>query len=461
MVTSGTAPVVDRATLFATLGRGWSVLAGLVTVSLISSRFSPELQGYYFTFASILTFQTLFELGFGTVIQQFASHEWAHLSADSHGRIRGDAVSRQRLASLARLAFRWYGTVSILVVVGLGTGGFFYFHAFSKTASAVSWPFAWWMVCLLSGALVCLAPALSLLEGCNQVSSVYGLQLVQAVTSRTVLWITIWMGSGLWTLSFAKATTFLVGSMFLFSKYGTFFGHLLSEPSRERIVWRQEIWPFQWRIAVSWAGGYLLFSFFTPVLFAFHGPVVAGQMGMTLALVGALSSICTTIVGTRVPRFAISAARGDYQELDRLFRRCLSLAVMAAGLGGLAIWSTLYLLRLWGAPLAERFLSPLETGLLLSAVVLHQIRHAMGSYLRAHKREPYLVLSIVEGVGAAVGLSLLGRWFGALGMAAGFLVLTAAVMVPALAIFERCRRTWHRPKPQLWGKPRPVDGVVS
>ncbi len=45
------------------------------------------------------------------------------------------------------------------------------------------------------------------------------------------------------------------------------------------ISWRREVWPFQWKIAVSWLCDYFIFQLFTPVLFAFRGPVEAGQDG--------------------------------------------------------------------------------------------------------------------------------------------------------------------------------------
>jgi hypothetical protein len=69
----------------------------------------------------------------------------------------------------------------------------------------------------------------------------------------------------------------------------------------------------------------------------------------------------------------------------------------------------------------------------------------MGSYLRAHKAEPFVLLSVFEGILAVPLLTVLGS-IGALGMIVGFLALTTATLAPAFHIFQRCRRSWHVPR---------------
>src|SRR5690606_18580569 len=59
---------VDRAVAYGVLVRLWQVLAGPVTLVLIAHHFTPELQGFYYTFGSILALQSFLELGFYVVI---------------------------------------------------------------------------------------------------------------------------------------------------------------------------------------------------------------------------------------------------------------------------------------------------------------------------------------------------------------------------------------------------------
>lgn len=419
----------DRATAYAMATRAFNVATGAATPIVIARSLSPELQGYYFTFAGVLSFQTFLELGFGTLLQQFASHEWAH---------RDEARARSRLAALVRFSFAWYGAAGLVLIAVLGLGGHLYFAAFGGGRSG--WQSPWWGVCALTGLGLLLTPLMSVLEGCGKISSVYGVQLAQSVVGRLSTWGVLLLGGGLWALGAGKAATVIAGAWLLLSaRHRDFFRKVWESPGGPGIGWRKEIWPLQWKFALSWLGGYLLHSLFTPVLFAARGPVVAGQMGMTLSVAAAISAIAFARVATHVPRLAMAAARREYGEMDAVFRRAATASFVTAGTGSVGFLTILAGLAWLKSPLADRFLAPFETGLLLLAIVAQQIRYAMGSYLRAHKAEPFFILSLIEGVWAATGLVLAGRAFGARGMCAGFLTITLALLPPAAVIFRRHR----------------------
>lgn len=82
---------------------------------------------------------------------------------------------------------------------------------------------------------------------------------------------------------------------------------------------KKEIFPFQWKIAISWLSSYFIFQLLNPVLFAYKGPVVAGQMGITLTIFGGLSAISMTWITTKVPAFSMLVAKKEYNELDKIF----------------------------------------------------------------------------------------------------------------------------------------------
>ena len=449
-----------KATLYAMANRVWGSAAGLVTILLVGGFFSPELQGYYYTFMSLLTLETLVELGFGSVVQQFASYEWARIDSEGSPDVRRRAEAR--LASLSRLALRWYRAVAVILFLALGIGGSLYFETFSAgSASPMRWQLVWWAACLATGASVLLTPLLSILEGINRVHEVYRLRLGQAVVSRGASWLAILAGGGLWAVPVARVATVLMGVWGLTREELGFFRKLWrewGEAQETAISWKQEVWPLQWKFAVSWLGGYFVFSLFTPVLFAFHGPSVAGQMGMTLSVAAGLSSVAFAVVATRVPTFAMAAARRHYRTLDEVFWRATLISLLVVTLGAGGYWMALYAGRSFGIPLAFRFLPPLETGLLLFAVILQQLRFAFGSYLRAHKKEPFLILSVIEAGTAVVFLSLLGKHYGALGMTGGFLALVVLTLIPGFVIFKRCRAAWHSPNP-LGGESLAAESV--
>ena len=323
---------VDRAVSFGILTRICQVCTGPVTAILIATRFTPELQGYYFTFVSVLALQIFVELGLGTVIIQFASHEWSKLSFDSSGQIVGDAVALSRLRSIANIAFKWYLVGALIACIGLGIGGYFFFS--QKPETVIFWTAPWLVLCLLTGLTLCLVPVWSLLEGCNQVANVYLFRFLDGLFRSIPLWFAILVGAKLWVPVISSLVGLIWAVFFLRRRYWGFLKTLLfSQTTGQRVQWKSEMLPMQWRIAVSWLSGYFVFSMFTPVLFQYHGAVVAGQMGMTWSLITVVSSISGAWIQPRAPYFGILIAQRKYEQLDKLFWRLVIIVAIVACLG--------------------------------------------------------------------------------------------------------------------------------
>src|SRR6266699_1194993 len=136
---------IDRAVFFGLLSRIWGLAAGGVTAILIATYFSPEIQGYYYTFTTILALQVFAELGLGTVAVQFASHEWSKLNLDESGRIVGDGDALSRLVSVAKVVTRWFLFAGVLVAVGVGAAGYVFFS--TSPDHNIDWVSPWFLLC--------------------------------------------------------------------------------------------------------------------------------------------------------------------------------------------------------------------------------------------------------------------------------------------------------------------------
>ena len=143
---------VDLAIIFALLTRAWQLLAGPVTLLLIAYCFTPELQGFYYTFASLLALQSFVELGLHAVIINVTSHEWAHLELDPAGRIIGKPKVLSRLVSLGRLVFKWYALVSAIFIVGVSIIGYIFFS--QEPHHGIQWQAPWLALVILTGLLL-------------------------------------------------------------------------------------------------------------------------------------------------------------------------------------------------------------------------------------------------------------------------------------------------------------------
>jgi hypothetical protein len=432
---------IDRGTILAMMVRAWQILAGPVTMVLIARSMSPAVQGFYYTFASFLALQSFVELGFSAAVVPLASHEWASLGFDGDGRIQGDREAVSRLISLGRLVFRWYATASVLFVLGAGMAGYGFF--LQDQSTSVAWKTPWILMVSLTGITLALTPVSLLLEGCNQIAPLQSVRLVQAVFSSLALWGSLYGGLGLWSGVLAAGVGLSREPYLLFVKYRRFFSEFLSSPGGSSMHWRSEIWPMQWRLAISGLFGYCAFSLFNPVMFHYHGAAVAGQMGMTWAISNSLQTVGIAWVQSKVPQFAIFIARKEYENLHRFFRRTLlaSLAVMA--IGAVAIGAAIVGLNLMDFNIAKRLLPPIPACMfLLSTIILH-IGLCETAYLRAHKREPIVGLMVFLGTSVAVSVWTLGGRFGPLGAAASYLSIIVLSTIWWTKIWVTCRKEWH------------------
>lgn len=433
---------VNRAVFFSVLTQGWSALAGPATMLVIAHWLTAVEQGFYYTFSSVLALQVFVELGLVTVIVQVASHEWAFLKREPDGRISGDLRALSRLASLLRFALKWYAVSGLLVMVGLSVGGFIFFSA--KPHPEIAWQWPWFALCGIAGLALMMSPIFSVIEGCNQVASIYSFRFTQGILNSLAVIVSLLLGLGLYALAVAALVRFMCGLMFIAWKHRVFIRQILTTGITERINWLGEVWPFQWRIGVSWMSGYFIFSIFTPVMFYYHGPKVAGQMGMTLTLVAAIEALAAAWIGTRTPQFGMLIAQKQYTELDRLFRRLLRVTLSLAAICALGVFGLVYGLQTARLPLADRVLPLLPVALLLGQKILNVAVADMALYLRAHKSEPLMLSSIISAVLVGLSTWVLGAHYGPTGAAAGFLTVSVVWGFPSCYyVFQHYRAIWH------------------
>lgn len=435
---------IDRAIGFTILARGWSSAAGLVTVALIARFLSPAEQGYYYTFGSLIALQIVFELGFSLVILQMASHERAHLVISPDGAISGDEAAHARLASVLQKTVRWYSVAAVFLAFVLVAAGSHFFSTHQRAGESVAWRLPWFAAAIAATLTFQLDPILSFLEGCGFVADVARLRLLQAITGSLLAWLVLAGHHGLFAPAMIIAGNATVTLIWLFGRRRLLLSLLRHKVERHRIHWMQEVWPFQWRIAVSWLCGYFIFQLYNPVLFAFHGAIVAGQMGMSLTVANALQAVAISWILTKAAPFGTLIARKNYAELDNLFFKALgqSLAVCIAGAS--AVWILVMYLNWTQRSFAHRLLSPASFGILMVVSVINVIVAGQATYLRAHKQEKFLFVSVLGAILVTISTFLLGKSYGAFGVVAGSLLIGLFMGLPlATYIFLKYRRIWH------------------
>jgi O-antigen/teichoic acid export membrane protein len=434
---------IDRAIGFTVLARFWASAAGLVTVALIARFLSPAQQGYYYTFGSLVALQIVFELGFSFVILQLASHERAELQISDDYEINGSSIARSRLASVIQKSVRWYSVAAVLMASTLLPSGFYFFSTHQHAGQVVSWQLPWCSAALMAAINFQLDPFLSFLEGCGYVAQVARLRLVQSVIGSLLAWIALISGHGLFAPSmmlFGMASgTFI----WLTGKRKLLLGLLRHPVASHSIDWSEEVWPFQWRIALSWLSGYFLFWIFNPVLFAYRGPVEAGKMGMSLSLANAIQAIAISWVSTKSAPFGTLIARREYRRLDKTFFQALRQSSTVSVAGALSAWLGCIYLHIRHFGFAQRLLDPMPLGVLLLYMIVNVVIAAQAYYLRAHKQEVLFVNSLVGAIAVTACTFIFGRRYGAAGIVVSTCFLNFGGLVWSTYKFRKYRRLWH------------------
>jgi len=436
---------VDRAVFYTLAGRGWGLFSGVVTLFLVVRYLTPSEQGYYYTFASLIAMQILFELGMSVVVVQFASHEMASLAWTKTGELEGDGIAHARLKSLTSLITKWYGAISILILVVILPVGWIFLSRGSQQIT-VNWQFPWVWLVMATSFNVFLMPFLSLLEGCGRVTEIAKLRIYQNVIGSLAAWGLLMGGGGL--LALPAMNTGLAATVFiwLWRTKKSFFVKIFSVKTESSIVnWRTEIWPFQWRIAVSWLSGYFIFQLFTPILFAYRGAIEAGQLGISISIANALMGIAIAWMNTKAPGFGSLIARRDYVQLDKLFALTLSRSLVIMLIVGCVLCISNYVIHIEKINFGYRVLDPLPFTLLMLATVFAYVTYAQAAYLRAHKEEPFMLISLISAVLISVISVLLGKKYGATGLMATYACVYAVVGIGwGSAIFLSKRHEWQR-----------------
>lgn len=436
---------VDHAIFFTLLSRFWGVLSMPLTLYCVAHFLSKEEQGYFYTFDSLLGLQVFFDLGIAFVVLQFASHEKARLEWTIDGRLTGDATSKARLASLLVSSVKGYTILSLLLVVVLLPIGIHFFSSNEDLFQSVEWRGAWSWAVLITAFNLWLSPILAVIEGCGLVAEIARVRLVQQVLGTVLIWATFAAGGQLLAAPVMNTAFFLVAAVWLVLKKRGFLTDLLAARDKTiHVSWRREIWPLQWKITLSSLSGYFILRLFNPVLFAYQGKEVAGRMGMTMKIIDSMSTVCFAWLSTKAAPFGSLVAKRDYAQLDKVFFQSLKQSFVLLAVIQMTFIGLFMTARVNGIPFGDRLLDWFPTMLLLAIAMMNHLVSSEAVYLRAHKQEPFLWLSLAGAVLNGCTTYFGGRYYGANGAVVGyFLNVLLFGVTGGTYIFCVKRKKWH------------------
>ena len=116
----------DKKVLIFLSSKGFSYISYPVTLTMIIQHLSPEEQGYYYTFLTLLSLSMFLELGLGIILTNFASHEFSNLKWN-HNNLIGNSFSLDRVYSLIKKTILWFTLLALLFFMDLLLSSFIIF----------------------------------------------------------------------------------------------------------------------------------------------------------------------------------------------------------------------------------------------------------------------------------------------------------------------------------------------
>jgi hypothetical protein len=209
----------------------------------------------------------------------------------------------------------------------------------------------------------------------------------------------------------------------------------------EPISWRRDVFPLQWRIAISWACGYIIFSLFTPIVFASHGAVEAGRLGMAMTVFSAITSLGLSWINAKTPNLTMHISRGEFAALSSLFKAVSLRSVAATGLPSFLIVALVSLGTHYDIGLVNR-IAPAETLFWIAcAATVNTAVYACAAYMRAHREEPMLPVSVVSALLTLAVVTLLRH--DVTSMMLGYAAISVCVSLPWSFLLYRRYRARH------------------
>lgn len=363
-----------------------ALLGGAVLLLAVVTTFSPAMQGFYYTFYSLAFLRFFAELGLTAGAVQIISHAAA----------RNDQAAALR--GYRRFFVLWFGVAGAALGLGLMPAILLFQGQIADLPDGVAQvTLPWLFYAPAIGVSVLLTGCLAVVEGHQRILAVSRIRLWIALCNFGAAALLIRGGAQLWALPVAAWLGNICGLALLCRHRDVLRWRGPTRPPA--VDWRAQVWPFQWRLAVSWMTGFFIFYALTPIVMRSAGPVAAGQFGLSLQVIQIINGMAILAVSTHAARFGQLAATGDFAELRQAFARGAGLSfaflavLLALSWGAYLLAPAIGLGGLQGRVLA----APLLLALTIAALATH-VFFLLTYATRAFRAEVLWPLSLLNAV---------------------------------------------------------------
>jgi len=364
-----------------------TVVAALTAILLVRY-LTPQEQGYWYTFGSILSIAAFAEMGAGQILMRFVAREQAGLN-------KSESASILRLRSLYRFGFKLgLGVASLTTLIAIPIG---LWWISDNGKNEIDWRSPWLLAALASAPAIFMGFANAYFEGWQFVTAANVRRSIASWLSLASLFAAFSAGLGLFAFGISRIVSALYGLIQIGFSHGNLIKkHQLNIIAESNFKPRKEFWPLQVRYGMTWATGIFVNGLYAPLIFKFDGPIAAGQYGMSLSVVAIISGISTSLIGARQAKLAALSCNGNKDEMRKLLNITLKLSIVSFFVGSLILGTTVIFTPEVLNTYTQRLLSPLNLSILIAAQFFWLLITIYTTFVRSFNTEPFVKLAWIH-----------------------------------------------------------------
>ena len=381
---------LDEKVLIFLSSKFFSYISYPITLGLIIKFLTPEEQGYYYTFFTLLSLSMFLELGLGVILTNFSSHEFSKLRWHKN-LLTGNDNAVKRSLLLIKKTIQWFSAIAVIFFILM----FFVGKYFFSDSNNIYYLNAWIIFIAVFSPGLIFSPFLSILQGFGKVKEVQTLIFYQVFLSIIAFWIGLVSNFNIYALIFQFAIQNLVSLLYITYKYHKLIFHSLIE-ANDLFSWRNEILPLQLKTGFTWLVSYLGINLLIPFSFKIFGPETAGQLGMSFRIAEITSVVCLAWTNTRVPLMGKMIASNEKDKFYTLYFNTLKSILLIGFLFTGAIFAIFNLLDYFSLnSFIQRVLSLQYIMLITIGYYMFAISNYLAMTIRSFKDEKMILPNVI------------------------------------------------------------------
>lgn len=411
---------IDRDVFWILINKTWLAIKGPISIYFILKYLTANDQGLWYTFLSLSALSTFAELGFTSIITQFISHEFAHLT-EKNSLLIGSQTKLDRIISLIRFSIKFYSAIIPLAIGILILVGYFYFDENWKNTYLT-----WIIFSIVGGATLLSSLFQAIYQGLDKVKETQINILLGSIIMSLLNWILLYLNYSIWSLVLGNALGLVSMSFLLYFTAPQLWMQIITHKLNSKHNWMSKIIHLQWKYAISWASGVFIFSLYVPIINKLDGSILAGKFGVTYTILTAIQGVAFSWLTAKIPKLNVFVALDNYKMVHETFTKSKFIGFFI--LISLSVLFCLFLFVLQDLTMfKDRFLSLVQTILLAIYFIESYIIGSGAILIRTFKQEPYYYFSIATAIFISVNTILCLSFFS--------LTIALLVQVIVTAIF--------------------------